>query len=329
MGDDEVGNNYTAEKFDFLERVWHWMYPSTVINERNRRAIEICILIEAGQAVDESSTTDETRLHENMRVTYTKLVRDIPSDRFESKAIYDAMLLQLKGGKEPSFSGKTLWRQQKEAQKNVRSLAAEMPGAANFHTLPSGHSLRDAMKKLICRKYASRKGAKKKYDDIMEAWDDIPTGWWLEHHSTVHILAMMVHRQSPTITAAAAHAEPGPTRDEQRAAVAVSIAAERRMESSKRHQQAKPSEVDSALEKTYKSARVEGMKGVAIKHRITAAEMKLRMMNENRAFYVAAAADTATGEAELNKKIKSVIDNLPDTFEDLTGDTLDEGKSNN
>ena len=52
----------------------------------------------------------------------------------------------------------------------------------------------------------------------------------------------------------------------------------------------KQSSADLALENTYKAARVEGMKGVAIKHRITAAEMKLRMMNENRAFYVAAAA---------------------------------------
>ena len=78
--------------------------------------------------------------------------------------------------------------------------------------------------------------------------------------------------------------------------------------------------MDSVLKNTYKAAQVEGMKGVAIKHRITAAEMKLRMMNKNRAFYVAAAADTATGEAQLNKKIKTVIDNLPDTFEDLTGD---------
>ena len=129
----------------------------------------------------------------------------------------------------------------------------------------------------------------------------------------------MVHRQSPTIIAAAAHAYPGPTRDQQRAAVAESIGAERRIESSKRHQQSKPSAVDSALENTYKSARVEGMKGIAIKHRITAAEMKLRMMNENRAYYVAAAVDSATGEAELNK-IKSVIDNLPEKFEDLTGD---------
>ena len=76
--------------------------------------------------------------------------------------------------------------------------------------------------------------------------------------------------------------------------------------------------------KTYKSVHVEGMKGITIKHCITAAEMKLRMMNENWAFYVAAAADTATGKAELNKKVKSVIDNLPDKFEDLTGDNLDD-----
>ncbi len=50
---------------------------------------------------------------------------------------------------------------------NVRSLAAEMPDAANFHLLPSGHSLCNAMKKLICKKLASRKEAKK-YNDMME-----------------------------------------------------------------------------------------------------------------------------------------------------------------
>ena len=106
------------------------------------------------------------------------------------------------------------------------------------------------MKKLICKKYASRKGGKKQYDDILDAWDEMPTGWWLEHHSIVHVLAVMVHRQSPTIIAAAAHADPGPTRDQQRAAVAESIGAERRIESSKHHQQSKPSAVDSALENT-------------------------------------------------------------------------------
>ena len=79
----------------------------------------------------------------------------------------------------------------------------------------------------------------KKYDDIIETWDDMPTGWWLEHHSIVHVLAVMVHCQSPTFIAAAAHAEPGPTHDEQRAAITGSIAAERRIESSKCHPQEK------------------------------------------------------------------------------------------
>ena len=322
---EDVGStDYAAQDYDFFERVWHWMSPTTIITEKNRRAVEICILLEAGQAVDEGATTDENRLHENMRVIYTRLLRDIPSDHFESDAVYDAMMLQLKGGKEPSFSGKMLWRQQKEARKNVRSLAAEMPGAASFNSLPSGNSLRDAMKKLICKKFVARKGAKKTYEDVMDAWDDIHPSWWLEHYSIVHVLALMVHRQSPTIISAVANAEPGPTRDEQRAASAATVAAERRVESGKRHLQAKLKSGESALEKTYKSARVEGMKGVAMKHRITAAEMKLRMMNENREYYVAAAADAETGEAELNKKIKSVIDNLPDTFEDLTGDNSDE-----
>ncbi len=91
----------------------------------------------------------------------------------------------------------------------------------------------------------TRKGAKKVYVDVFDAWDDIPKGWWLEHYSIVFLL------------------------------------------------------------------RVEGMKGVAIKHRITAAEMKLELMNENWEYYIAAAADVSQGAMELNQKIKSVIDNLP------------------
>ena len=50
--------------------------------------------------MDESATTDEARLHKSMRVTYTKLVRDILGGQFKLYVIYDAMLLQLKRGKE-------------------------------------------------------------------------------------------------------------------------------------------------------------------------------------------------------------------------------------
>ena len=157
----------------------------------------------------------------------------------------------------------------------------------------------------------------------MDAYDDVPLGWWLEHHSIVYLLSLMVHRQAPAIINAAANADPGITRDKQQAArSAVDVGQERRVESGKGHQRLQSkqsSSVDLALENTYKAARVEGMKGVAMKHRITAEEMKLRMMNENREFYIAAAADAAKGALALNQKIKSVIDNLPDTFEDLTG----------
>jgi hypothetical protein len=211
------------------------MDPITLISYKTRRAVESCILIEAGQSVDESATTDDNVLHERMRVAYTRLLRDIPRERFESEAVLDASLLQLKGGREPSFSGKTLWRQYKEVKKGVRGLAGEMPGASNFHSLLSGTSLRDAMKKLICKKFAGRKGAKKGYNDVTDAWDDIPDGWWMEHHSIVFMLCLMVHRQSPAIINAAALAAPGPTCDKQRSVNAISYAQERRVESVQRH----------------------------------------------------------------------------------------------
>ena len=119
--------------------------------------------------------------------------------------------------------------------RHVRNLSAEMPGATNFYSLPSGNSLRDAMKYLICKKYAKRKGAKKTYDEVMDAWVDVPTGWWLSHNTIVFLLSLMVHRQSPAITTAATEAPAGPKREMQRAANAEGIARDRRVESNKRH----------------------------------------------------------------------------------------------
>ncbi len=101
-----------------------------------------------------------------------------------------------------------------------------MPGATNFHSIPSGNSLQDVMKTLICNKFAKRKGAKKAYGNVMDAWDDVPLGWWLEHHSIVYLLALMVHSQSPTIINAAAGAQPGKTCDEQRANSAALVVQE-------------------------------------------------------------------------------------------------------
>ena len=49
-------NDYAAQSYKFFDCLWHWMDPFTMINDRNCRAVEVCILIEAGQTVDESAT---------------------------------------------------------------------------------------------------------------------------------------------------------------------------------------------------------------------------------------------------------------------------------
>jgi hypothetical protein len=77
----------------------------------------------------------------------------------------------------------------------------------------------------------TRKGAKKQYTDVLDAWDDIPKRWWLEHYSIVFLLAVMVHRKSPTIINAAANAMLGPTRNVQHANAAAFVAQEHRVES--------------------------------------------------------------------------------------------------
>ena len=210
-----------------------------------------------------------------------------------------------------------LWSQQKEVCKNVRNLAVEMPSAANFNLMPSGTGLRDTCQKLIAKKYTTRMKKAKKYDDDDDnAWEHIPPTWWLEHHSCVFLLALMVHHRSATITPVAAIAQAGPTRIELRNNASAVLMSERKAALEKRKATMDES---SALERVYKTARVEGMKGIAIKHRIDAAEMKLRMMNQNQEYYIAAASNSEEGISELNKKIKAVIDSLPDSFDNLTG----------
>ena len=114
----------------------------------------------------------------------------------------------------------------------------------------------------------------------------------------------------------AAIVQAGPTRTELHNNATAVVVNERVAVSEKRKS---ANEETTALKCVYKAARVEGMKGIAIKYRIDADEVKLWMMNQNRKFYVAAAANGEEGASELNKKIKAVIDLLPDSFDDLTG----------
>lgn len=198
----------------------------TLISDMNHCTVEACILIEAGQLVDESALTDENSLHEMMQVAHMQLFCDIPSECFESEAIQE-------GGKAKNavFTGKTLWRQQKEVHKSGKNLASEMPGATSFHCHPSGLSLRDAFKKLICKKFAARKGIKKVCAEVLDAWDKVPVGWWMEPHSIVFALALMVHQKLPTVINVAALATPRQTGEGQHAVSTAAVAQEHCVES--------------------------------------------------------------------------------------------------
>ncbi len=131
-------NHYASEDYPFIDCTKHWMNIITLISDMNHHTVEACILLEAGQLVDESAMTDENCLHEMMQVAHMQLLHGIPSERFESEAVQDVVLLQLKGGKakDAMFTGKTLWRQQKEVHKSVKNLASEMPGAASSTVSP-------------------------------------------------------------------------------------------------------------------------------------------------------------------------------------------------
>ena len=78
---------------------------------------------------------------------------------------------------------------------------------------------------------------------------------------------------------AAAITHASPTRTKLRTSVTAVLVNERAAVSDT-HKSA--NDETTELKCVFKAARVEGMKGIAIKHRIDAAKMKLRMMNQNR-----------------------------------------------
>ena len=127
-----------VSKFSFFERLDHYMERHP-INEDNRRAVEIAVMVEAGSIVRELGTMTKESREKKYYEEYLGLISDIPSDRFEDESVREEMKVRFKGmRKGGDMTPTNLLRKYEGELASLKKFAYKFPGFGNSSKLPSG-----------------------------------------------------------------------------------------------------------------------------------------------------------------------------------------------
>jgi hypothetical protein len=125
-----------VSKFSFYDRLKHYM-EGNKINESNRAAVELCILVEAGAAV---RGLDPMKKEKKERIYYAKYMRiidEIDDCMFSNSLLRDTMRQRYKNAKKDN-TGTSLWRKYEAELRELRNFAKKIPGVGSLSELPSG-----------------------------------------------------------------------------------------------------------------------------------------------------------------------------------------------
>lgn len=89
--DDANINDFAANKFDFNQRMHHYMEYSAISNH-NVRAVEYCCMVQANTIVYNNQTKGKKELDDVQLKEYLKLVHDIPDSYVVNHIIKTSML---------------------------------------------------------------------------------------------------------------------------------------------------------------------------------------------------------------------------------------------
>ena len=105
-GIDANVNDYAADKYDFHERMHHYM-GFLAISSRNVRAVEYCCMTQANTIVYNNQTKGRAKLDEEHLREYLKLVKDIPDAYFVNHTVKATMLEGYVGMRGKTVAGST------------------------------------------------------------------------------------------------------------------------------------------------------------------------------------------------------------------------------
>lgn len=153
LGDDLFAavTDAEASTYSFMERLSHYM-ERRLINQGNRKTVELAIMIEAGTLVRDRHQMKKEERERLFLSEYTNIIRTIPDSNFESAGIRTEMLRYYKGARKKEMDGGRMWRYYEDQLNEVKKFAYKFPGVANISQLPSGtNQLRQMRRSMVLK----------------------------------------------------------------------------------------------------------------------------------------------------------------------------------
>jgi hypothetical protein len=132
--DDDLGpTDGEVSKYSFFQRLIHYM-DGNKIDQQNRKAVELAILVEAGTVVRNMDPMKKATREQVLLRKYIEIIQEIEDGCFEDATIRCDMLSGYKGGKaRQGLSGANLLRKLEREMTDVRKFAVRFPGVVTPH----------------------------------------------------------------------------------------------------------------------------------------------------------------------------------------------------
>jgi hypothetical protein len=144
-GDGWEVTNAQASEFLFVECILHYMDCQPIENG-NRKAVELAIMVEAGTCVREMDPMKKEEKERAFLSEYMNIICEIPNGNFGGPSVCQAMLILYKGARKKELDGGQMWRYYKDQLNELRKFAYKFPGVGSISKLPSGTTQVNQMK---------------------------------------------------------------------------------------------------------------------------------------------------------------------------------------
>jgi hypothetical protein len=156
-GEDDFPTDGEVSKYSFHQRLVHYM-DGALIDQQNRKAVELAILVEAGTKVRDMDPMKKATREQVLHRKYLEIINELEDNCFKDTAIRTDMTTMFKGGKaRQGLSGSNLLRKLEREMTEVRKFAVKFPGFNNPAGLPSGLTqLRDMKAPVVAKLWKTK-----------------------------------------------------------------------------------------------------------------------------------------------------------------------------
>ena len=133
----EEKTNLEVSKYSFFDRLAHYM-EGIPINEDNRKAVELAIMVEEGTTVREMSTMTKEMRAKIFYTEYQGLISEMPASRFVDGSVRRNMTERFKGMRDTEMNAENLLRKYEGEMTTLKKIVYTYLPSGNLSNLPCG-----------------------------------------------------------------------------------------------------------------------------------------------------------------------------------------------